>query len=76
MEEFSWIFECPVKHRYQMLSRLQSDMDSYIATGTKKFWAGSFDKQIELMKAIYNSFSEREKPDWISMEQILNYENS
>lgn len=60
--------------RYQMLGRLQSDMDYYFGNGNRNesdLWAGNFDKQISYMRQIYNSFDE--KPDWITLEEIEGY---
>jgi hypothetical protein len=31
-------------------------------------------EQIENMKAIYNSFPDEDKPEWLTMDQILEYE--
>jgi hypothetical protein len=64
--------------RYRMLSRLQSDCEYFLGAGNgfeKHLWAGNVDDQIELMKKLYNSFPESEKPEWITMNQIDNYEN-
>lgn len=61
--------------RYQMLSRMQSDCDYFINHGrnTKHLWAGSISKQVEYMDAIYNSFTDDKKPEWISQDDIDNY---
>jgi hypothetical protein len=57
-----------------MLSRLQSDCDSFL-NGTrneKQLWAGNVDDQIKEMKRIWNAL--KEKPQWLSMEEIEEYE--
>ena len=61
--------------RYQMLSRMQSDCDYFINYGrdTKFLWAGSISKQVEYMNAIYNSFTDDKKPEWINQDDIDNY---
>jgi hypothetical protein len=62
------------KFKYQLLSRMQSDCEYYTKTAphSNHLWAGSPDKQIEYMKAIWNNLVE--KPEWLSMEQIEGYE--
>lgn len=62
--------------RYQMLDRLRTDMDYYYGNGNRHdscLWAGDFDTQILYMKRLWNSFDE--KPEWLTMEQIEEYEN-
>lgn len=61
---------------YQMLSRLQSDCEYYLGFGgrsEKVLWAGDVDGHIEEMKRLWNKLPE--KPEWLSMEEILDYEN-
>ena len=63
--------------RYQLLGRLKSDCDYYLGNGNrsdKSLWAGNVKDQIQTMKDLYNSFSDDMKPDWISLEDIDNYE--
>lgn len=63
--------------RYQMLSRLQMDCNYYLGNGTRyvgHLWAGTVEKHIEEMKKGWNSFAEDEKPEWLTWENILNYE--
>ena len=63
--------------RYQLLGRLKSDCDYYLGNGNrndKHLWAGNVKDQIQTMKDLYNSFSDDMKPDWISLEDIDNYE--
>lgn len=60
---------------YQMLSRLESDCKYFLGNGggaEKNLWALSVDNQISAMKEIYNKLIE--KPEWLSLEQINNYE--
>ena len=71
---------------YKMLSRLKSDND-YILGALKDYsedgkvslesinkflWFHDIDKQIAFMKGIYERLDE--KPDWISLQDIDNYE--
>jgi len=63
--------------RYQMLSRLKSDCDYYLGNGnrnTKVLWAGNETEQIIVMKQLWNSFSHTEKPEWLTWNEILDYE--
>lgn len=64
--------------RYQMLGRLAADCEYYLGYGNKNadgLWAHDEVKQIEVMKALHNSFSPDEKPQWLSMEKILEYQD-
>mgnify|MGYP007099446515 FL=1 len=65
--------------RYQLLDRMKSDCDYYLGCGnrSKKYlWADDESEQIEYMKAIYNSFPEEKKPEWLTWAQILAYEKA
>jgi hypothetical protein len=65
------------KFRYMMLSRLKSDCDYYLGYGNRSsnaLWAEDENQQIETMKALHNSFDGNEKPEWLTWEQILDYE--
>lgn len=66
------------KFKYQLLSRLQSDCNYYLGYGNRnknKLWAGSEKEQIGAMKKLWESFSTEDKPEWLSWENILQYEN-
>ena len=61
--------------RYMMLDRLRVDCEYFLGNGNrneKHLWAGDVERHIKLMKDLYNSFEE--KPEWISMKDIENYE--
>jgi hypothetical protein len=65
------------KFLYQLLNRMAEDCRYYLGYGNrckKHLWAGDEGEQIETMKAIYNNFSDEEKPEWLSYEQILEFE--
>lgn len=67
----------PHRHTYMMLSRLQSDCEYFLNHGgrsEKNLWALSVDAQIEEMKNLWNSLPEDAKPEWLTMEQIEEYE--
>lgn len=62
--------------RYMLLARLQSDCEYYLNYGNgnvKRLWAGDEKRQIELMVRLHDSFDE--KPEWLTMEEIMEYEN-
>lgn len=63
------------RFEYSLLSRLESDCKYFLGNGNGyegQLWAGSVDKQIAKMKELYNQLEE--KPEWITMEDIDNYE--
>lgn len=62
--------------KYQMLDRLRFDCD-YFLSGHRlenHLWSGNVADHIADMKALWNSFPESEKPEWLTMEQIEEYE--
>ena len=64
-----------LEYRYMLLDRLRSDCEYFLGNGNrneKHLWAGSVDAQINEMKKIWNSL--KEKPEWITIEDINNYE--
>ena len=64
------------RFRYMLLRRMQEDCRYYLGNGNRyaePLWAGDEARQIEVMKALWNSFPENEKPEWCTMEQIENY---
>lgn len=63
------------EYDYMLLSRLKSDCDYFLGNGNryeKHLWAGNVDDQIAKMKELYNKLPE--KPEWLTMEDIENYE--
>ena len=77
MTEYEWILKSDEKFRYQLLSRMQMDCNYYLGNGNrniKHLWAENEEEQIEVMKYIWNSFADDEKPEWLTWEDILNYE--
>lgn len=70
------ILQKDASFRYQLLDRMGHDCRYYLGNGgrcEKYLWADNVPEQIEYMKAIYNSFPEGEKPEWMTMEEILDY---
>jgi len=63
--------------RYQLLDRLRIDCKYYLGYGNryaKNLWAGNEEMQIEAMKTLWNSFTDENKPEWITLEEIEQYE--
>lgn len=66
------------KHNYRMLGRLKSDCDSYLGYGNRnedRLWASSVKEQISKMKKLHNWFPEDKKPEWLTWDEIIEYEN-
>jgi hypothetical protein len=64
-------------HNYRLLDRLRSDNDYFLGNGNrseKHLWAGNVDAQIKEMKRLWNNLPENAKPEWLSMDDILEYE--
>ncbi|HEL1037684.1 TPA: hypothetical protein TVE81_001730 [Streptococcus equi subsp. zooepidemicus] len=71
-------------HNYRLLSRLQLDCEYYLgacvenqvdmATAQKHLWAGTIEGQIDKMRELYKSLPENEKPEWLSLSDINQYE--
>lgn len=65
------------KFRYMMLSRMKSDCNyclGYSNRSTNHLWAGDEIGQIQNMKAIWNTFPEEDKPEWLTWDELLEYE--
>lgn len=65
------------KFNYMMLSRLQTDVKYYLGNGrrhSKHLWAEDEQEHIKEVKKIYNWFKDDKKPEWLTWEQILEYE--
>lgn len=67
------------KFRYMMLSRMKQDCDYYLGYGNRSvnhLWAGDEKRQIENMKALWNSFSDEDKPEWLTLDDLSEYERN
>ena len=63
--------------RYMLLDRMRADCDYYIGNGNghnKYLWGGDVKTQIAYMRALYNSFPNDKKPEWLSFDDIDDYE--
>lgn len=62
---------------YQMLGRLKSDCDYFLGNGNgyePHLWAKTVENQIVEMRKRWKAFSENEKPEWLTWEDIDRYE--
>jgi len=63
---------------YMMLGRMQSDCDYFLGNGNGnegQLHQLSVDAQIKEMKRLWNNLPEDGKPEWLSMNDILEYES-
>lgn len=71
---------CNDLFKYQLLGRMQNDCIVYLGDtpqchNPNRLWAMNEQKQIEIMKNLYLSFPDDKKPQWISMKDIVSYED-
>ena len=62
---------------YMMLGRLQMDCDYFLGYGkrnVRNLWADNVQEHIDEVKRLYNSFNTGKKPEWLTMEEIEDYE--
>lgn len=65
------------KFDYQMLSRLKSDCDYYLGKGNRSvehLYYKDEQEQINEMKKLYNKLPKEGKPEWLTYEELLDYE--
>ena len=65
-----------LKFRYMMLSRMKSDCDYYLGNGNKStnhLWAGNEVDQIANMKALWDTFDPEDKPEWLTLDELIDY---
>lgn len=71
------VLQYDLKFRYMLLSRMQSDCEYYLNYGNrnaKRLWAGDERRQIEYMMLLHDSFNEADKPQWLTMDEILDFQ--
>ena len=64
------------KFRYMMLSRMKQDCDYYLGNGNRSInhlWAGNEVDQIANMKTIWDTFEADGKPEWLTLDELINY---
>lgn len=74
---YEWIFTRDDTFRYMLLNRIQCNCEFYLGYGYRNphcLWAENEMEQIVIMKRLWNSFSEDGKPEWLTWEQILEFE--
>ena len=72
-----WILKSEPSYRYMLLDRLRTDCDYYLGNGNrnpKHLWAGNEQHQIKSMKTLWNSFPGEDKPEWLTWDDILEFE--
>ena len=65
------------KFRYMLLDRMKQDCKYFLGNGhrlEKYLWGTDVKNHIETMKALWNSFPENGKPEWLTMEEIEEFE--
>ena len=70
-----WISQRDKKYRYMLLDRMRSDCEYYLI-GHKcvnHLWSKTEEEQIDYMLFIWDLFTENEKPEWLSREQIIEF---
>lgn len=71
------ILKRPEEFRYQLLGRCQCDCLYFLGFGNRsnhRLWAGNVPDHIETMKKLWDSVPEERKPEWLSYEEILEFE--
>jgi hypothetical protein len=64
-----------IRFNYMLLSRLAMDCRYFLGNGQRyepHLWAGNVKDQIAKMKELWNGFEE--KPQWLSYEEIEDFE--
>jgi len=77
-ERFGKYAHLDEEFRYQLLGRLHSDCDYYLGYGyrhPRNLWANNESDQITFMRLLYASFPDDKKPEWLTLEQIDEYES-
>ena len=67
------------EYAYRLLGRLKSDCEYFLGAGNRSarnLWAGSVADQIDKMKELWYRLPDDAKPEWLSMEDIDNYEDA
>ena len=72
--DLNWDLSRGDSYRYRVLDRMRCDCLYFLGYGNrceKHLWAGNVPDHIEAMKTMWNSFSAKEKPEWLTWEEIL-----
>lgn len=63
--------------RYALLDRMKQDCQYYLTYGNRNvdtLWASTEQDQIDTMKALWNSFPDGQKPEWLTWDGVLSFE--
>lgn len=63
--------------KYMLLDRMKQDCNYYLygcGRSAKYLWSDSPEEHIANMKTLWNSFPDDAKPEWLTIEQIEEYE--
>lgn len=77
MTGYEDILNADEKFRYMLLSRMKGDCEYYLGYGNRSkraLWAEDEAEQIKVMKALWNRFDDDGKPEWLTWEDIMEYE--
>lgn len=69
----------PHHFEYAMLDRLRMDCEYYLGYGNRSLQIlcdASVEQHIARMKELWNCFPQNGKPEWLTWEQILEYEKA
>ena len=75
----SFIESIGTVNRYSLLSRMQMDCEYFLGNGNKNekhLWGLSTTDHIKFMKILWLKFPINSKPEWITMNDIINFQNS
>lgn len=66
----------PREFDYRMLSRLKMDCEYFLGNGNGyegHLYYKTVEEHCDEMEKLWNSFSEKDKPEWLTLEQIKEY---
>ena len=75
--DLNYILQGSKQFRYMVLDRMLSDCKYYLGAGGRNrshLFGLNEEHHISGMKAIWDSFSDSEKPEWLSRAELLDYE--
>jgi hypothetical protein len=70
-----WISQRDKKYRYMLLDRMRQDCEYYLNGHecVNHLCGKTEEEQIDYMLFIWDLFTENEKPEWLSREQIIEF---
>lgn len=78
-EEIKDILQHDEQFRYMLLDRMRGDCKYFLGNGhrlNKYLWGENVKDHIAIMKGIYKGFTDEQKPEWLTMEQIEQFEKA